>query len=79
MRCRADAVSELERLADILGNITRCFERLSPPFQRIKVSQDLDSLYQASLDLEQVALELQIEASRMKKWCEDMGAEPKER
>ncbi|OPY33864.1 MAG: hypothetical protein A4E32_00602 [Methanomassiliicoccales archaeon PtaU1.Bin124] len=67
-------MADIDKLADILGNVTRCFEKLSPPFQRLQVSKDLDSLYEASLQLEQVAVELQIEASRMKKWCEENGA-----
>jgi hypothetical protein len=68
------SMADIDRLAVILGNVTRCFERLSPPFQRLQVSKDLDSLYDASLELEQVAVELQIEADRMKKWCEEHGA-----
>ena len=67
-------MADIQRLTDILGNVTRCFEKLSPPFQRLQVSKDLESLYQASLQLEQIAVELQIEASRMKDWCEENGA-----
>jgi hypothetical protein len=67
-------MSDLNRLNDILGNVARNFDRLLPQFERLRLTQDLNSLYNTSIELEQVALELQIEASRMQRWCEEHGA-----
>lgn len=67
-------MSDLDRLNDMLGNVARNFDRLLPQFERLRVAQDLNSLYEASIELEQASVELQIEASRMQKWCEEHGA-----
>jgi hypothetical protein len=67
-------MSDLDRLNEMLSNVARNFDRLLPQFERLRVAQDLNSLYQASIELEQASVELQIEASRMQRWCEERGA-----